>query len=646
MRKIKFLPVLFTAVAAVFCLSACFGVPVKKPDEIAKVFEQYDDTSKWNFAINVTVNDGTDTFTEYYEYMKENISQTVTTDDGTFTDYFSFGNTAYYYYDKGDGTYEKYDENSEAFEEAYSYTNIVDLTQLKYYKFTKTEEAYAADLPDSAGDEIIGSYEGRTWTNLILYVSDGKISKLIGKLDDGYTLQFEFCKYGVINFRLPDTETPTEPTGIMEKQNYNPDTFARENLQDKMLKNDGAIGLPSTGNIDALVIPVQFKYDTITQSQLNKLNIAFNGTSEQTGWESVKTYYQKASYGKLNLSFDIQSVYQAKNTASYYEQYKQTVTEGGETFEITGEKLILKEALAYYEPLIDLNKYDTNGDGAIDAVYLIYSAPVDYDYAEFYWAYVAWYYGQEQYDGLDAYFYLFAGFDFMDEDVDKLDGMKINASTYIHETGHLLGLDDYYDYDKKAGSNEGLGGADMMDYTVGDQNVYSKIMLGWLEPTIVTSTSTLTLSSSQKASAILIPLNFDNSYFCEYLLIDLYTADGINAMHSSVDNTVLYDGAAYGVRIYHVASSIKNPYGDNYGSFTDNNNSVSKIPLIKLVEADGEKKFASSGGYASRTDLWTTGSMLSKAFPSYTRHDGKLLNFDVAMSAVSSTGAVITVTFK
>lgn len=451
------------------------------------------------------------------------------------------------------------------------------------------------------------------------------------------------------------TDTPAVPTNIMERQNYNAASFDRENLQDKMLKTDGAIGLPSTGDVHALVIPVQFVGDKITDTQLNYLNLAFNGSSSDTGWESVHSYYQKASYGKLNLMYDIQSVYLAQHNSAYYASYSQKYVQDGETYTRTGEEVILTEALAYYEPLIDLSDYDTNGDGVIDAVYLIYSAPVDYDEADFYWAYVTWYYGENTYDNLDAYYYLFAGFDFMDESTardpgsgySRIPGLKINASSYIHETGHLFGLDDYYDYYTDKGCNEGLGGADMMDYTVGDQNVYSKTMLGWLEPTVVNETATVTIESSQaNASAILIPLNFNNSYFCEYLLIDLYSAQGLNELHASTSDTILYDGAPFGVRIYHVSSSINKPYDNEFGSFTDYNNSTTEFALLKLVEADGEKKFKSSDGYASKTDLWQTGYKFSNVFPAYTRNDGKYLNFDILINSVSANSASITVNFR
>ncbi len=439
--------------------------------------------------------------------------------------------------------------------------------------------------------------------------------------------------------------------------NGNTDTTPRTSpLQDKLLTTDGAVGLPATGDYHALVVPVQFSGDTITNEQLKNLDIAFNGTEEQTGWESVRTYYKKSSYGALNLTFDIQPVYKAQYSSSYYNGNSLKDSYGNKN----GNEVILKEVLNGLNPSVDFSKYDTNNDGAIDAVYLIYSASVDYSGDDsIYWAYVTWDENNTKYDGKDAYYYLFAGLDFMDESVagkdpgsgyETISGLKVNASTYIHESGHLLGLDDYYDYDTSLGCNYGLGGADMMDYTVGDQNVYSKTMLGWLEPQVITSTTTVTIESSQaKGDAILLPLNYNGTYLSEYLLVDLYSAQGLNKMHASASDSYLYGGASYGVRIYHVSSSCNNPWSDNnYPSVTDYNNTSTSIPLIKLIEADGGKSTSKTdnGAWASAKDLWTAGKSLNSVFPSYKNNSGKALNFNVTVVSVSASSATITVTYN
>ena len=386
------------------------------------------------------------------------------------------------------------------------------------------------------------------------------------------------------------------------------------------------------------------------------------------------------------MTFDIQSVYTAKNDSSYYESKDaiKSVTCEGESVDLAGDAIILEEVMAWITPQIDLSVYDHDNNGILDAIWIIYTAPVVYDSSDdassslddesIYWAYVTSYAKDDsdntKYDNLDLGYYLFAGFDFMNEYTGNandpyndttgqyvnatISGLKINASTYIHETGHLLGLDDYYDYYQNQGSDNGLGGADMMDYTVGDHNAYSKMMLGWVNPTVVTTTQTVTLNPFESSgSCIMVLLDYNGSYFSEYLLIDLYTNTGLNAAHANQANSYLYydydteKGASYGVRIYHVSSKIaENPYTDEYGSFTECNNSVTEFPLIKLVQADGEKDFsADEYGLCSADDLWKAGQKLSTVFQSYARNDNKKVNFDIEIDSVSATSATVTITF-
>lgn len=639
--------------------------------DLSSVFSQYTDISKWNFAVSFTDSVGVE---DYYEYSGNNIlNKYLDINNETWTDYFTMGtaNPYYFYMDNGDGTYTKYDETTDEFDEAYKDLSLINLSQLNDLSFTKSGDYFIASNANDAGNAVIGAYvddsgNSLTWTKLAVYIANGKVTKIEGTMSDDYIMTFEISKYGQINFTLPNategggTTDPVEPTGeMMEKQTYDAETFDNRNLQDRLsqYKEPGdtssegnAIGLPSTGTYNALVIPVQFSGDTITQAQLDKLNKAFNGTSADTGWESVKTYYQKASYGKLNITFDVQPVCRMQYSSSYYENLTATDEQSGQQYN-NGDNVILHEALSKVDSTIDFSKYDTNNDGCIDAVYLIYSAPVDYSNDSFFWAYVTWDSTGNQYDNKYAYYYMFTGLDFMDEGSANNGSMTINTETFIHETGHLLALDDYYDYDSNAGCNEGLGGCAMMDWNIGDHDAYSKIMMGWTNATVVNETQTITIKSLQKqGDVILIPLSFNNSYFCEYLLIDLYSAQGLNELRSEHGSTVLYGGAEYGVRIYHISSSANNPYNNNYGSFTDCNNSDTANALIKLVEADGgDSKFTDSDGYATvatESDLWKTGSTLGSVFENYTRNNGDTVNFEISIDSVSAEQATITVTFK
>ena len=450
------------------------------------------------------------------------------------------------------------------------------------------------------------------------------------------------------------TGSGSETNEYMEKQNYDSTTFNHNTLQDYIKESDDSIGLPCEGNINVLVVPVQFKeYKKYTNEQLQNINKAFNGTVEDTGWQSVKTYYQTSSFGKLNMTFDIVDPVDLSNSVSYYEKYsKQVILDDGTQDTKDGSMLILEEVLGKLDPEMDLTKYDNDNDKVIDGVYLIYNNEVDYD-GDFYWAYVSWYSQPDEktYDGLSAYYYLFASYYFVDEDTETgykyegiIKGLKLNSTTFIHETGHMLSMDDYYDYNKGEGSDRGLGGAAMMDNAYGDHDSYTKTIMGWVTPTIITETKTITIKDFESSGdVILVPLKFNNSYMSEYLLIDLYTNTGLNKLHG--DMTYLYGLCQYGVRIYHISSDIEKPYNDSYGSFTTNNNSMSEYALIKLIEADGDTNFESSEGYASSTDLWLANTSLQNVFPKYTRNDGKLINFNIKINSVNINEASITIEY-
>ena len=66
---------------------------------------------------------------------------------------------------------------------------------------------------------------------------------------------------------------------------------------------------------------------------------------------------------------------------------------------------------------------------------------------------------------------MWASYEFMNDSGTN----RIDAHTYIHETGHLLGSDDFYsneDYDP-------VGDLEMQSYNVGDMGAFSKFQFGW-----------------------------------------------------------------------------------------------------------------------------------------------------------------------
>src|SRR5690606_38532929 len=91
----------------------------------------------------------------------------------------------------------------------------------------------------------------------------------------------------------------------------------RQSVNDYEVDKFGMSGLPSTGSFDVLVVPVEIQGAPFELNYLSKLNTVFNGTSEDTGWESVSSYYYKSSFGKLDLTFDVVPKYVTTHNKAY-----------------------------------------------------------------------------------------------------------------------------------------------------------------------------------------------------------------------------------------------------------------------------------------------------------------------------------------
>jgi len=393
-------------------------------------------------------------------------------------------------------------------------------------------------------------------------------------------------------------------------------------------------GLPSKGNSKVLVIPVEFTDAKADTNMRSNLQTAFFGTSEQTGWESLASYYYKSSYGKLNITGTVTEVFNTGNSSVYY----QSLYEDGEDFP---EYRIMKAALGYFDDKIDYAQYDSDNDGLIDAVYLVYTAEVDFENADYWWAYTNEYLPDqsEYYDQKESDFYIFMGYDFFFETPASGKTLTLNCETVIHETGHMLGIDDYYDYDRDKGPAGGIGGGDMMDYNVGDHNAFTKLLLGWVDPYVANYDCTITLSSFGKSGDCVMICKNDQNPFAEYFIIDYYTPDGLNAM--AAGSSGLFSIA--GIRIYHVDATMKNALDeDSVWSIYKNNNSDTKNKLIALVEADGGNDIENDG-YSENSDLFGLGKNVVNGLK---WNDGTSAGFTVTIAAsTSGDGRMLTIDF-
>lgn len=402
-------------------------------------------------------------------------------------------------------------------------------------------------------------------------------------------------------------------------------------------------GCPTTGSPKVLVIPVDFTDIMGSKEGYSIDNIlrAFTGGTGTTDYYSVQDYYYISSYGQLDLDITVvDEWFIPKNPSTYYANA--TYDYYGDQVMI-GDQLVMDEALAYLSTVMDLSDFDSDGNAIIDAVVLVTTLEID-DTTDFYWAYRYWnIYTDEdgyyyEYDGVSANDYLWASYSFMHESYDNegysdyTDTSVINTYTYIHEFGHILGVDDYYDYSEKG--NHPLDGCDIMDGMLGDHNAFSKFNLGWITTSRLVTTSssvTLTLEAFGKSGdTIIIANNFDPNLgvYQEYYIIVYYTNDGLN----DGENAGYF--ARDGIVVYHINASLYSEnhdgeiYYDIYNSNTDASDEYGTVDnLIELVKSSDD------------TYTYVAGDSL----PNVNDDQGNSLSYGFTVDSIN--GDVATITF-
>ena len=316
---------------------------------------------------------------------------------------------------------------------------------------------------------------------------------------------------------------------------------------------------PSIGSsAQLLVVPVWLtdssNYIPSFEKELVRAQIetAYFGSKggDELGWHSVKSYYEENSYGKLHINGTVTDWYES----SYSSYINQTET----------TQLVIEVADWYKQQvgLEEYKKFDGNGDGYLDALILIYGA---YNYANDnsnLWAYCYWVQdgNLRNIDNPGPNTYFWASFDFLYKN-QYYPNSHLDAHTYIHEMGHVLGLTDYYDYNDDIG-NSPAAGFSMQDCNVGGHDPFSKMALGWVDPYVPTTDSLITINSFQESGDIIVlSPNFTGSPFDEYLILELYTPTGLNEFDTDYryanNNFYPLGPKDVGIRLWHVDARLR-----------------------------------------------------------------------------------------
>ena len=373
-------------------------------------------------------------------------------------------------------------------------------------------------------------------------------------------------------------------------------------------------GMPTTGPVRTFALLIEFP-EYPHSNEAKKINDALFG-SPATGkpYESLARYYQRASYGQLDLS--------CGTTLGWYKTDKKR----SEIIQDdNGRESLIKEALLHFKAEgHDFAQYDNDNDGFIDYFMVLWAGP-DNGWANFWWGY------QTEFsepgftlDGksLKAYSWQWEC---------RPVGSKFNTRVVIHETGHALGLPDLYDYDESVGPDGGVGGADMMDANQFDLNCFFKWMLDWLKPTVISSgTQTLALNPSGTSPDCVVvwPFLEGGAIFSEFFMVQYRQNDG---------NDEPLPGQ--GLWIWHIDASLE-PSGWNF--IFDNSWAPHKI--VRLMEADGLEQIEANGNFEPG-DLYTEGKVFSPdTTPSSVRYDGR--SSLVEVSGIAPSGSQISATFR
>ena len=205
--------------------------------------------------------------------------------------------------------------------------------------------------------------------------------------------------------------------------------------------------LPATGDLNLLVLPIEFTDSPFTKQTLTDLEIALNGTPEETGyWESVSSFYEKSSFGKSRLHYEIAPIYKTGQTQKALWSSHVSKTYNGYTSDNAAG--VIGDAYNDYIAKQGNNstmKFDSDQNGWIDGVVAIYSGhnctnmreTYDMD-AMFYWAYTYWTVGAYEESWTQPNracptpnLYIWMSYDFFYE---ATSSPKVDAHTLIHET--------------------------------------------------------------------------------------------------------------------------------------------------------------------------------------------------------------------
>ena len=354
---------------------------------------------------------------------------------------------------------------------------------------------------------------------------------------------------------------------------------------------------PHTGSPKALVILAEFQDTTFTIQDTKKVftNYLMNEDhfsdtryGQNQNYKGVRGYFKDCSYGQFTPFFDVVGPIKLPRKHAIYGA-------GNDRMD-----LLLADACAAVDDLVDFAKYDANNDGIVDLVYIIYaghSANYHDNKVSNIWPKSGTITISNKFDGKSIRRYGVSN-ELNGSDKTSKNNKKINGiGLFCHEFSHTLGLPDIYAYhtDAENQDDQGMEFWDLMDGGTGVRGgrvpasylAWEREVMGWMNIDELKKDSSIenlkSIDNGGKAYKIVNPNNSN-----EYIVLQ--------SMQKGAWNQGWGDGT-YGKGL--LAYRVSYPY--NKVNVFDFPNNVKGKPRVIPIPADGKILAAANAGGSLNT---------------------------------------------
>ena len=354
---------------------------------------------------------------------------------------------------------------------------------------------------------------------------------------------------------------------------------------------------PHTGSPKALVILAEFQDTTFTIQDTKKVftNYLMNEDhfsdtryGQNQNYKGVRGYFKDCSYGQFTPFFDVVGPIKLPRKHAIYGA-------GNDRMD-----LLLADACATVDDLVDFAKYDANNDGIVDLVYIIYaghSANYHDNKVSNIWPKSGTVTISDTFDGKSIRRYGVSN-ELNGSDKTSKNNKKINGiGLFCHEFSHTLGLPDIYAYRTPAEDqdDQGMEYWDIMDGGTGVRGgrvpasylAWEREVMGWMKIDELKKDSSIenlkSIDNGGKAYKIVNPNNSN-----EYIVLQ--------SMQKGAWNQGWGDGT-YGKGL--LAYRVSYPY--NKVNVFDFPNNVKGKPRVIPIPADGKILAAANAGGSLNT---------------------------------------------